>query len=197
MINPQLKLMVDKLSDLIDTILEKGGADISEIRGKALKIDLARYMMYLSASDGKIEWSEANNISQYLEMNLPPEAVNQLIRNNNIYSTDFEQEVPGSCKAIVSADNALWDNGDRETCGADLLLTVYKAVGEELIKADNDVDDNEKQDYTIYINTLENYINGNDKFKMGGGVYTGLKKNSSGSRVDAPMKSGVSAPRKR
>ena len=44
---------------------------------------------------------------------------------------------------------------------------------------------------------LENYINQNDKFKQNGAIYTGLTKNKGGLGVDAPIKSGVSAPRKR
>lgn len=195
MVNPQLRVLAEKLGELVDNVFQKAGADAHD--GQVAKFELAQFMMYLSASDGKIEWSEVNNISQYLGLNLTPEAVNKLIRDNNIYSTEFEQKVPLSFQAVVNADNVLWDNGERETCAADMMLTLYKAVGDELIKADNDVDTNEQQDFSIYINMLENYINQNDKFKQNGGIYTGLKKNTGSSGVDAPIKSGVSAPRKR
>ncbi|MDD6685880.1 MAG: hypothetical protein PUE47_08900 [Lachnospiraceae bacterium] len=195
MINPQLKMLAEKFGELVDDVFQNAGADAHD--GQVAKFELAQFMMYLSASDGKIEWSEVNNISQYLGLNLTPEAVNQLIREGNIYSTEFEQKVPLSFQAVVNADNVLWDNGERETCTADMLLNLYKAVGEELIKADNDVDNNEQQDFNIYITMLDNYINDNDKYKKNGCVYTGIKKGTGSSGIDIPLKSGVSAPRKR
>ena len=78
-----------------------------------------------------------------------------------------------------------------DVCSSDL------AAGEELLATDGNVDANERQDFNIYINMLENYINQNDKFKQNGAIYTGLTKNQGGLGVDAPIKSGVPAPRKR
>lgn len=195
MINPNFKAMLTQIDELVSNVLQKGGHDTQGV--EIVKVGLSQFLMYLSASDGKIEWSEADNISQYLGLNITPEAVNQFIREQNIYSTKFEQTVPLAFQVLVEADNLLWDNGSRETCSADMLLNLYKAIGEELINADNDVNDTEMQDYTIYINMLSNYIMQNDKFKQQGSVYTGLHKNTGNNSVDAPVKSGVSAPRKR
>lgn len=195
MINPKYKAVLNQIDDLLSDIFKKTGNDLGDT--KIARLNLAQFMMYLSASDGKIEWSEVDNISKYLDVDLTPEAVNKFIREQNIYSTKFEQEVPVALQALVSADNLLWDNGKRDTCSAEMLLTLYKAVGIELINTDGDVDDNEKQDYNIYIDMLSNYVMANDKFKQQGGVYTGLQKNTGNDSVDAPIKSGVSAPRKR
>lgn len=195
MINQNLKTLLAKVDELVSNILQNSGHDTQNV--EIAKMGVVQFMMYLSASDGKIEWSEADNISQYLGLSITPEAVNKFIREQNIYSTKFEETVPLAFQALVNADNLLWDNGSRETCSADMLLNLYKAIGEELIKADNDVNDAEMQDYNIYINMLSNYIMQNDKFKQQGGVYTGLHKNTGENSVDAPVKSGVSAPRKR
>lgn len=195
MINQNLKTLLAKVDELVSNILQNSGHDTKNV--EIAKMGVVQFMMYLSASDGKIEWSEADNISQYLGLSITPEAVNKFIREQNIYSTKFEETVPLAFQALVNADNLLWDNGSRETCSADMLLNLYKAIGEELIKADNDVNDSEMQDYNIYINMLSNYIMQNDKFKQQGGVYTGLHKNTGENSVDAPVKSGVSAPRKR
>lgn len=59
--------------------------------------------MYLSASDGKIEWNEANNIAEYLEMPATPEVVNGVIREQNIYSTEFEKKYPSLFRWLLSA----------------------------------------------------------------------------------------------
>lgn len=195
MVNQQLKMTVNEMGHLVDIALKKVGVEADGMQ--VAKVELAEFLMYLSASDGKIEWNEANNIAEYLEMPATPEVVNGVIREQNIYSTEFEQKIPLTFQVVVKCDNLLWDNGKRSECSADLALKLYKAVGEELLATDGNVDANERQDFNIYINMLENYINQNDKFKQNGAIYTGLTKNQGGLVVDAPIKSGVSAPRKR
>lgn len=195
MVNQQLKVTVNEMGHLVDIALKKVGVEADGMQ--VAKVELAEFLMYLSASDGKIEWNEANNIAEYLEMPATPEVVNGVIREQNIYSTEFEQKIPLTFQVVVKCDNLLWDNGKRSECSADLALKLYKAVGEELLATDGNVDANERQDFNIYINMLENYINQNDKFKQNGAIYTGLTKNQGGLGVDAPIKSGVSAPRKR
>ena len=197
MANQQLLSLANEIGDLLDSILRSANVDLDGTDGRTLiKFDLAQFMMYLSASDGRIQWSEANEIRAYLGLDSTPEKINNWIRNKNIYSSEFEQTVPITMQTIVQADNILYDNGKRNfnQCGAEALIAVYKAAGEELIKSDSDVDDNEMKDYHIYISMLEKYMYENDKFKMNG-VVTGITKD--GLSVSAPMKSGVTAPKKR
>lgn len=195
MVNQQLKVAVNEMGHLVDIALKQVGVEADGMQ--VAKVELAEFLMYLSASDGKIEWNEANNIAEYLEMPATPEVVNGVIREQNIYSTEFEKKIPLTFQVVVKCDNLLWDNGKRSECSADLALKLYKAEGEELLATDGNVDANERQDFNIYINMLENYINQNDKFKQNGAIYTGLTKNQGGLGVDAPIKSGVPAPRKR
>ena len=109
--------------------------------------------------------------------------MNGVIREQNIYSTEFEQKIPLTFQVVVKCDNLLWDNGKRSECSADLALKLYKAAGEELLATDGNVDANERQDFNIYINMLKNYINQNDKFKQNGAIYTGLTKNQHGFQI--------------
>jgi hypothetical protein len=179
------------MCQVVRNIGQKAGAgdDID----KVAKLEIGMFMMYLSASDGKIEWEEAKTISEICDFNLSPNNVADFIREKNIYSTEFEAKVPISFQMIVQADNVLKEEGlIPEVFGADLMITTYKAVGEVLIKSDGDVDENEIKDYNIYINMLQEY-----RDKNGGDVSgtTGFTKNS-GTSVSAPTKSGVAAPRK-
>lgn len=196
MINYKLKELLKKTSDLVGTVISDMDLDIDEPE-KVAANDLLFYMMYLSASDGKIQWAEAKTISEYFDEDLKPEDINEILQRTNIYSTEFEQRAPLSLMAVVDADKILWNNGSRDSCMADSLLFLFKQIGKELIESDSNVDEAEKSDYQIYINMMTDYIMENDIFKLDGGVRTGLKKSSGNNYVDAPTKSGVSAPRKK
>lgn len=189
MINRQLKELVDNLCDAIDTL----GANTSlpDGTGKAARMEMGMFMMYLSASDGQISWDEAKIISDICELNLSPNDLGKFIRENNIYSTEFEQKVPVTLQIMVQADNALLAAGNN-TSGSKAMIGTYKAVGEALIKSDGDVDDNEVNDYKIYINMLEEYRDNNYNGASGGA--TGFVKK--GGSVSAPTKGGVIAPKK-
>lgn len=82
MINRQLKELVDNLCDAIDTL----GANTSlpDGTGKAARMEMGMFMMYLSASDGQISWDEAKIISDICELNLSPNDLGKFIRENNI-----------------------------------------------------------------------------------------------------------------
>ena len=189
MINRQLKELVDNMCDAVESVGVQGGLESGV--GNASRIEIGMFMMYLSASDGTIEWEEANIISNICNLNLSPSNLADFIRENNIYSTEFETKVPITFQMMVTADNELRKAGV-DISGSEAMIGTYKAVGEALVKADGDVDDNEVKDYTIYINMLEQY---RDKNLNGGSGVSGFTKNGSSS-VNAPSKSGVAAPRK-
>lgn len=186
--NRQLKELVDTMCSAIDQIASM--TSLPDGTGKAARMEMGMFMMYLSASDGTIEWDEARTISDICELNLTPNELGKYIRENNIYSTEFEQKVPVTFQIMVKADEAMRANGI-DVSGSDAMISAYKAVGEALIKSDGDVDDNEVSDYKIYINMLEEYRDNN---LNGGSGASGFIKNSGS--VSAPPKSGVSAPRK-
>jgi len=196
MINYKLKELLENFSGVVGDVIKNMDLDIDEPEKLAVN-ELIAYMMYLSASAGKIQWSEERNISEYMDMKISPENINKILRDTDIYSTEFEQRVPISLRSVVHADSTLWDNGDRDTCLAEGLLFLYQQIGQELIESDSNVDEAEKSDYKTYINMMTDYIMEHDKFKLDEGVSTGLKKNSGNNYVDAPTKSGVSAPRKK
>lgn len=194
MVNPQLKHLVDVMCGIMEDFGVDHGLD-SGI-GDVAKYELASFMMYLSASDGNIRWEEAQVISELCDLSLTPESLGDFIREHNIYSTEFERKVPISFKMMVDIDNAIIDakNDSADATGSSGLLDVYKAVGAELINADDDVHENEINDFNIYISMLEEYRAKNykgDKSKT-----TGFVKNGTSS-VIAPSKSGsVEAPKK-
>ncbi len=190
MVNGELKELVDNMCDAVETLGVQGGLEAGI--GNAARMELGMFMMYLSASDGTIEWDEAKVISEMCNLNLTPSELGNFIRENNIYSTEFEAKVPVTFQLMVAGDNKLAELGI-ELSGSEAMLGTYKAVGEALIKSDGDIDDNEVNDYRIYINMLEEYRDKNISGRKNS--VSGFTKNGSSS-VSAPSKSGVAAPRK-
>ncbi len=189
MVNRQLKELVDKMCAAIDAFCVIAG--LPDGIGEDARMDMGLFMMYLSASDGQISWDEASIISDICELDLSPNDLGRFIRENNIYSTEFEQTVPDTFRILVQADNDFLA-GENDVSGSEAMLGMYKAIGEALIKSDDDVDDNEVNDYKIYINMLQEYRDKNYKGASGGA--TGFVKK--GSSVSAPAKGGVIAPKK-
>lgn len=190
--------MVERLKELVDNMCiasakvgEMGGLEPEKVKTVA-RMELGMFMMYLSASDGEISWDEAKLISQICDLNLTPTTMGDFIRENNIYSTEFEQKVPITLQLMVTADNKLLEAGN-ETSGSDALISTYETVGKCLINVDGTVDDNEAVDYRIYTQMLAEYRDKN--YKGANSSATGFTKNK-GTSTSVPTKSGVAAPRK-
>jgi hypothetical protein len=78
MVSNELKMLVDSMCKLLVSIGELIG--LSDDIAAAARMELGQFMMYLSASDGKIAWEEAEMISEICELNLTPNEVANFIR---------------------------------------------------------------------------------------------------------------------
>lgn len=123
----------------------------------ALFTDTARFIMYLSASDGTVSKVEAEYLSDLFDGSMTPAKIGQLIEKQNIYSTEFEQEAPLSLKIFAKADNMMG------TSASETLLGFFSTVGKEFCMCDGDVAANERVDLNIYIGTMRSYIDENLK----------------------------------
>ena len=162
--NYQLKSSLDTFMEFCDLFDRKGfgqqlGADI-RIRDAA-NLGFLQFLMYLSASDGNIDWNEAKFLGDYLDFDgLTPDFINKQIRENNIYSTEFESTVPISLKIIVAIDNFLYENdmGDGDTHLPNLLVSVFEELGREFLECDGAVSGNEESDLDTYLSTLKDFV---------------------------------------
>lgn len=192
----------NEIMGLVDSYVDLVGEAIASVMKKDKKeaitvarFELAQYMMYLSSSDGEIRWEEAKLISDVCDLGFrSPQQVSTFIQENNIYSTEFEQNAPLSFKIMISADNKLIELGKAsESNVCELIIFIYKSLGELLMDADGTSSANEKVDFDIFISMLENYAHDNSK-RYTTTAHILSKKTGS---VTAPSKSGsVSAPRK-
>lgn len=143
--NYELKGFINELYELADS-LDKGpfglaqNTDSDTTLKKCIQVELCSYLMYLSAADGKIAWQEASFIRDYLDYDLTVDDIHQIIIENEIYSTEFEEKVPLSMKVLVNVDNALYKaNGYNDQLGSELLLTLFEGLGKEFLVCDADV----------------------------------------------------------
>lgn len=157
------KELLDSLYSLCDTI-DQMPFGISQKRPdfslrKCLMVEISQFIMYLSASDGRVGWKEASYLSDLLEDNITPSQIEDLIERNNIYSTSFESEVPLTLKLFVRADNKLTELGkSSDSSAAEALVNFFENLGNHFIRCDNDIDANEQKDLEIYLNTMRTYL---------------------------------------
>ena len=191
--NDMLKRMIDATAQLIGTVLD---GQIENGEGIA-KLQMAEFAMYLSASDGTIEWEEARMIAQYFDLPLTQDSIADFIREHNIYSTEFESNPPVILKTLVDADQRLYEAGalsdPDDEAASELLFKTYKAIANELINCDGDEDENEVKDANIYLGMMDEYLNENLVTRRRG--VSGFRKNSTTSTTGF-TKSGVQAPKK-
>jgi surface protein len=125
---------------------------------KTTRLELGQFAMYLSASDGTVGEEEAKFISDVMTIDMTPNQIGAYIRENNIYSTQFEQTVPTMFDLFVKTEKMLRLLNNPNASIAHLILPLYEATGETLTYIDCQQSENEKTDYEIYINMLKRHL---------------------------------------
>ena len=147
---------VFSISDGVNKVAASSGidADFKVI----MRHDLVKFCLYLCASDGFVSDEEANFIRYYFDdYASEPSGFTKFIKENNIYSEEFESTVPLSFTILNNLDRAT----QKRTSACDMLLKLYETVGKILISIDG-VTENEIKDYTTYISMLKRFIETGD-----------------------------------
>lgn len=152
------------LCEVIDNngLWDKRGQDLSLIN--IFRGDIARFMLYLSASDGNLSPEEAQAFRTITGFTDSVDALIQLIRDHNLYSTAFESTVPMSVKIVTEAERNLLAMGAKlhpDTTVQALFIDFFESVGGIMLGSDDGVTENEQRDLGIYMNTLRQYMHQN------------------------------------
>lgn len=148
-----------KYCDAFDKIKKFADLPLREI----LRQDILRFLFYLSASDGVVKQTEVDFINMYLGYDYTDSELLDYIRENHIYSVDFENKVPFSLKVYVYADNTRRERGNASNHAISVdYLTCFNLLGTEFIQIDGDVDSQEVEDINIYLDNMRGYVQGND-----------------------------------
>ena len=167
---------LDAACGLCDTLEEKG---LWPLAGKTrlkevLRMDLARFCMYLTASDGKVNGAEALFFKIALGFDTSIDELIAFIKSENIYSTKFESEVPIIIKTIKGITEILMKAGMDVKDLLNAFSGLYFRTGSTLIECDDEVTEQEKADLNIYMNMVYNYIGGDVEKR----IYDGARTNS-------------------
>lgn len=128
---------------------------------KALYLETMKFCMYLSAADGSVSYREAQYLGDLFDATLSPSDVTEIIEENNIYSTSFEQNVPITLQYLVKADNAVIAYGKSNgKLSSSVFVEFFEAVGKDFCMCDG-FGGNEREDLSIYLGMLKDYIREN------------------------------------
>jgi len=182
---------LDNVCMLCDAMEEKG---LWPLAGKAelkelLRQDLAKFCMYLTASDGKVTGSEALFFKIALGYEMSIDDLIYHIKSENLYSTDFESEVPLIIKMIKGISNILAEAGMDADALVNVFARLYMTMGATIIECDDEVTDQEKEDLNIYMNMVYDYIGADNTRDLYDGARTGNRIKGSGA-VRAAVRTG-------
>ena len=138
MTTKEIRVMLQDIYLLGDAIENKLNGmfdrENSEIRG-TLENDMLRYLIHLSAVDGKVTYEEWKVIEEFTDVNLA-EAVDYTAFNEEcaIYCQDYygmmdENEVPVSVQIFKLAEDVVF--GDQTGSMVQKLIDTYEKLGNE------------------------------------------------------------------
>lgn len=161
------KEVLNNMSKLCDAIADKVELDLGDgSMSHALTINAFNFLAYLAASDGMLSWNECRYISDLFDMNITPNKLDEFIREKDIYSVDFEQDIPLCLKFLVSVDNATYEADiDMECELGETFLETFVILGMGLVKSNGRDSDTmetaEKEDFETYLGMMKRYIDEN------------------------------------
>lgn len=161
--NYELRERIDDFYDLCDS-LDESPLGVKSVGGETplkelVRFELFQFLMYLSASDGHVDVEESLFMDYYLDWDVYTYQIEELIRENRIYSAEFENRVPLTLKIFVNADNAIFDSTGQNNClGSEILIDIYELLGKEFLACDDDISESEVEDLTIYLTMMRNYV---------------------------------------
>ena len=163
-----VKALVNSLAETMNERIKVTGLEPlfdEKDPGQLVMTDLILYAMYLTASDGEVRESEAEKITENFGYKLNPVKIGKLIREYNLYSNEFESEVPISLELLMQVDNAFHEQGlDKEPAEevivpiCESVYRLFKDVTELVITADGEVHEQEKADADIYLSMLNRFL---------------------------------------
>lgn len=146
----------DKLEEI--GALDRFSEDIS--CRDVLRFDVARFLMYLSAADGRIDENEVTVYQVVTGYGDNASEIIDTIKNQQIYSTTFESTVPISLKKAIEAQYKLLRvmEQTQEVTLPELFVDMFERIGTLLIEADGGITYTERRDFNIYMDTLRGYL---------------------------------------
>ncbi len=185
-----IKQSLHKIYDLLDTV--------ERVRGKLPGIDaslrdvfrteLHSYLLYLSATDGKVTAKESELMNYLFDMYITSQQYVAFINENDIYSTDFEQKIPVIFQILQDFDEKVATissvSGDNVDPILPIVFKFYTEIGMAFITCDGTEQeelDEAKKYLDSVLDKLMWRLEKNDVSKLGDATVIGGKKGASNS----------------
>lgn len=148
----------DSIKNLLDSVEEHimMPDQISDSLRELFSNELLLFFMYLSATDGKISLQEKNMMNSIFGNDFSREMYVQLINDCDIYSTEFEKNIPITIRLAADFDNKHLINNNV----ASVIVNFMESAGKMLINCD-ETTCIEQDELDNYISNLRGFINYN------------------------------------
>lgn len=147
-----------RILDTVEENVEKP-EELSEISLRDLfQMEMHSFFMYLAAADGRIMPSEREFMNELFDKNMSIQDYVRFVKDNDIYSTSFEERFPFSLRMTIAFDLKMQIVAAIQGDDVDLLspkiISFYLESGKAFIACDGDVDPQEIEDLKTYVGNL-------------------------------------------
>ena len=160
--NRELRQMVGEALAFGD-VLDEAGLGVAqqgreEKTAQFLRLDMVKFLLFLSISDDVIAPQEAQFFRDYLGYNFASETIASLIEKFELTHETFETTIPFSMGVLLDADCYILSKSGRNPGAAMALLRVYHALGSAFVACDETIDEQERRDFSAYLSMLQQNI---------------------------------------
>ena len=134
-----------------------------EKTSRFIRLDMVKYLLFLSVSDEIISDEEAQFFKDYLGYNFQSAQIESLVEKFELKQDTFLQTVPFSFGVLMEADRQIIAQNGKNPGAALALLRVYYALGSAFVACDASVEDKERNDFTAYLKMLQETIETSSK----------------------------------
>ena len=160
--NQELRQMVGEALAFGD-VMDEANLGVSrfghdEKTARFIRLDMVKFLLYLSTSDDVIHDSEAQFFRDYLGYNFETATITSLIDKFELKKETFHTTVPFSFGVMIEADSIVTAQTGKNPGAAMALLRVYHALGSAFVQCDEDVSEEERKDFSEYLTMLRDTI---------------------------------------
>ena len=127
----------------------------------AIRLDMAKFAMYIVSSDGKVTWEETQKIAYYFGIDLSPADVNILVRQFNVFDDVNNRKPSLMLRTAVELDNMIYnspdiENPDRWT--SEIYYYIFCLLKDEVISTGGELGEQVKKNIDEYLDCMKAYI---------------------------------------
>lgn len=140
--NYQLKDILDSVMNICQPFDEELNLGMST--KEIMRMDLLKYLLYLSTADNNISSQEVTILRDYLEWDMTAAQWGEFVTQNNLSGDNFISNIPISLQIFVRIDNEMYQKDSSTSDICNLYKYVFDELGRVIVAADGEIDNNEK-----------------------------------------------------